>query len=97
MGMHDLVATDFADYAAIGKRLVCDDAYRLQIRQRVRDAAGVLFEDVRAITGWESVLQQAVLRRVAALKAKLWNATTVEVSAEPVSQAPHLSPAAVSV
>jgi hypothetical protein len=75
MGIFDAVAEDMADFARIGKWLVADHAAREALRARILAASPVLFEDRSVLQSWETVLQDAVTRRIHKLQARAAEAT----------------------
>jgi predicted O-linked N-acetylglucosamine transferase (SPINDLY family) len=62
MGIPDLVAADTADYVRLAARLGTEPDYREQLRRRIREASGVLFDDVAVVGELEQFLLAAVGR-----------------------------------
>jgi protein O-GlcNAc transferase len=62
MGLADCVAKDVADYVAIAVRLGTDPAWRAAVSARIRDTAGVLYENVETVRALEDFLVDAVAR-----------------------------------
>ncbi|MCE9562991.1 MAG: tetratricopeptide repeat protein [Planctomycetes bacterium] len=60
MGLLDLVAKDGEDYVRLAVRLGTDADYREAIRCRIREACGVLFEDVAAVRELERFFASVV-------------------------------------
>jgi protein O-GlcNAc transferase len=60
MGFLDLVARDAADYVRLAVGLGVERDYRQQMHERIRAAAGVLYEDSAAVYGVERALQDMV-------------------------------------
>src|SRR5262249_60044681 len=62
MGVPDLVAADAADYVRRAVRLGTEPDYRDQLRRRIAEASGVLFEDVAIVREVEGALRAAAGR-----------------------------------
>jgi len=60
MGMTDCIARDTADYIGIAVRLGCDRLHAGEMRARILDRVGVLFEDPRVISEFERFFLHAV-------------------------------------
>lgn len=59
MGLSELVARTESEYVALVVKLVEDDAYRLQVRERAMQARDALFNDVATIRALEGFLERA--------------------------------------
>jgi predicted O-linked N-acetylglucosamine transferase (SPINDLY family) len=59
MGIDDLVAADPAQYVALAVRLANDAAFREEMRAKVRQHSGALFDDVGAVREMESFFERA--------------------------------------
>ncbi len=65
MGLRDLVAVSDEDYIALAVKLAKDERHRESVRERMRTARALLFDDVAPIRGLEEFLHQACRRRQA--------------------------------
>jgi protein O-GlcNAc transferase len=54
MNMTDCIANDAEDYVAIATELGTDADRRRQLRERILDRSGALFEDMEAVSAWEA-------------------------------------------
>jgi len=59
MGIDDLVAADPAEYVALAVRLANDATFREEMRAKVRQHSGALFDDVGAVREIESFFERA--------------------------------------
>lgn len=62
MGLPDLVAADGSDYARRAVALGTDADHREAMRRRIREAGGILYDDVAAIRDLEAFFVEAVTR-----------------------------------
>ena len=60
MGMDELVASDVDDYVRIATRLCGDPQWRAELRSRIRERSGVLFDDPAPIAALEAFYRDAV-------------------------------------
>jgi predicted O-linked N-acetylglucosamine transferase (SPINDLY family) len=66
MGFEDLVADSADAYVRIAIRLGQDSAWRQQMRERIRERCGVLFEDSSVVRQFEGFFVDALTERASA-------------------------------
>jgi len=60
IGMNELIATDVDDYVRIATRLCGDAPWRAELRSRIRERRGVLFDDPAPLAALEAFYRDAV-------------------------------------